>query len=102
MQCEPIEPSETHEMKAWFLPFRSKKQKTRHHDLEMVGNRLCICTRTDSTTRFYLGARCSQRKNVISSGIVGACQLEMKETLTFQRVRRLYDSTLIQANTHQK
>ena len=64
MYREPIEPSEMVEMKAWFLPYRSKKQKTMCHDL---------------------GARWSQRTNVISTGIVDACQLKLKEIWTLQR-----------------
>ena len=40
MYREPVEASEMDEMKAWLLPFRSEKQKTRYHHLKMVGNRL--------------------------------------------------------------
>ena len=51
----------------------------------MIGNRLCTCARTNSTRRFHLASRWSQRKNVISTEIVGACQLELKKIWALQR-----------------
>ena len=80
------------EMKAWFLTFRSNKQKTRCRDLEMVGNRLCTCECTNSTTLYHLGACCSLRPPTFVSLILYPPTIRRAFLLWFPQSLRTSDA----------